>query len=195
MNLLQQGQTEEQVLSRILASQEFYTRAQTLISTGTADERYVQALYGLLLDRTGEPDGVASWLGGLPTLGRQGVALGFLAGPTGREFRMDQFEGYYDALLHRPSDQPSLNDWVFSNLDMGSIRIAFETATRILYQRVGRRRRPRRAYLHPCMNTSPSTRSTRSSASRNVSAIFSTPRPPIGVGAPAPPARHGAMKT
>ena len=129
VNLLQQGQTEEQVLSRILASQEFYTRAQTLIATGSADERYVQALYGLLLDRTGEPDGVASWLGGLPTLGRQGVALGFLAGPTGREFRMDQFEGYYDALLHRPSDQPGLNDWVFSNLDMSAVRIGFEATT------------------------------------------------------------------
>ena len=129
VNLLQQGQTEEQVLSMILASQEFYTRAQTLIATGSADERYVQALYGLLLDRTGEPEGTAAWLGGLPSLGRQGVALGFLAGPSGSEFRMDQFEGYYDALLHRPSDQPGLNDWVFSNLDMSAVRIGFEATT------------------------------------------------------------------
>ena len=35
--------TEEQVLSQILASNEFYARAQTLISSGTPDQRYVEA--------------------------------------------------------------------------------------------------------------------------------------------------------
>ena len=31
---------------------------------------------------------------------------------TGTEFRSDQFEGYYNALLHRPSDPGGLGFWV-----------------------------------------------------------------------------------
>ena len=81
----------------------------------------------MLLDRTGEPTGVANWLGGLPSLGRQGVALGFLTGATGQEFRNDQFEGYYNALLHRPDDPKGLNGWVFTNLDIASVRVSFES--------------------------------------------------------------------
>jgi hypothetical protein len=124
-NLLLAGHSEEQVLSLFLASPEFYARAQTLIPTGSADERYVQALYLLLLDRTGEASGVAGWLGALPTFGRQGVALGFL---HSQEFRTDQSEGYYNALVHRPDDRPGLNAWVLSNLDIGSIRVGFEAS-------------------------------------------------------------------
>ena len=48
--MLQQGQSKEQVLSDILAVPEFHV--QTLTGAGTADERYVQALYLFLLDRT-----------------------------------------------------------------------------------------------------------------------------------------------
>ena len=46
------GQTEEQVLSILLGSQEFFNRAQTLAGSGTADERFVKALYQLLFNRT-----------------------------------------------------------------------------------------------------------------------------------------------
>ena len=46
---------------------------QTLIGAGTPDERFVQALYLLLLGRTGEASGVAGWVAGLPSLGRQGA--------------------------------------------------------------------------------------------------------------------------
>jgi hypothetical protein len=65
-------------------------------------------------------------------MGRQGVALGFLAGPSATEFRTDQFEGYYNALLHRPDnpdglDPNGLNNWVMSNLDIEAVRIAFES--------------------------------------------------------------------
>jgi probable HAF family extracellular repeat protein len=125
VGLLLQGQTEEAVLSGILSSPEFYARAQTLIGSGTADERYVQALYLLLLNRTGEASGVAGWVGGLPTQGRQGVARGFLAAT---EFRTDLFEAYYNALLHRPDDAAGISDWVFSNLDAASVRMGFEAA-------------------------------------------------------------------
>jgi hypothetical protein len=51
------------------------------------------------------------------------VALAML---HGQEFRTYQFEGYYNALLHRPNDLAGLNGWVMSNLDMHSVRIGFE---------------------------------------------------------------------
>jgi hypothetical protein len=130
VNLLLTGQAEEQVLSGILASPEFYARTQTLSSSGTADERYVQGLYLLLLNRRGDALEMAGLLNVLPVVGRQGMALGFLKSP---EFRTDQFEGYYNALLHRPSnpdnmDPNSLNNWVFSNMDMSTVRIGFESS-------------------------------------------------------------------
>src|SRR5207302_855887 len=78
VNLLLAGQTDEQVLSLILGSAEFYDRAQALSSSGTADERYVQALYQLLLNRTGGAVEVAGWVGALPQNGRPAVALAFL---------------------------------------------------------------------------------------------------------------------
>ncbi len=128
VNLLRQGQSEEQVLSGILGGDEFNARAQTPIGSGSANERYVQALYLVLLDRPGDASGVADWTAAVPSEGRQAVALGFLTGPADTEFRTDQFEGCYNALLHRPDDQPSLNNWIMSNLDIGSVRVDFESS-------------------------------------------------------------------
>ena len=50
-----------------------------------------------------------------------------------QEFRTDDFEGYYNALLHRPSnpdntDPNGLNGWVISSLDVSSVRIDFEAS-------------------------------------------------------------------
>jgi hypothetical protein len=89
------------------------------------DQNYVQALYQLLLGRQGGDAEVAGWVGALPQLGTQGVALGFL---QSQEFRTDQFEGYYNALLHRPDDPAGLNGWVMSNLDMHAVRLGFEAS-------------------------------------------------------------------
>jgi len=125
VNQLLQGQNEEAVLSGILDSSEFYTRAQTLIGSGSADERYVQALYLVLLNRAGDAPGATGWLNALPSLGRQGVASAFL---TSSEFRTDAFEGYYNALLHRPDDPQALQDFVFSNLDINTVRLSFEAS-------------------------------------------------------------------
>jgi hypothetical protein len=125
VNQLLQGQTDEQVLSLILASTEFDNRAQTLSSTGTADQRFVQALYQLLLNRTGAASEVAGWINALPALGRQGVALSFL---DSAEFRTDQFEGHYNALLHRIDDPTGLSGWVASGLDIETVRVAFESS-------------------------------------------------------------------
>jgi hypothetical protein len=126
VNLLHAGQTEEQALSFLLGSAEFFNRAQTLVASGTPQERFVQALYLLLLDRTAAPNEVAGWVNALPVLGRQGVAQGFL---MSREFRTYQFEGFYNALLHRPSaagDQPFISGLVVSSTDFRTARILFE---------------------------------------------------------------------
>jgi hypothetical protein len=125
VGLLGAGQREEQVLGYILGSTEFYNRAQTLVASGTAQERYVQALYLVLLDRTASDSDVAFWVNVLSQADRPAVALGFL---QSQEFRTDQFEGYYNALLRRPSnpdhtDPDGLNGWVFSNLDVGTVRL------------------------------------------------------------------------
>jgi hypothetical protein len=125
VGLLSQGQTEEQVLSQILASPEFFGRAQGLVTSGSADERYAQALYLVLLNRTGSPAEVAAWAAAVPSQGRQGVALGFLTSP---EFRGYQFEGYYNALLRRPVDPLGLSAWVLSTLNVEDVRVAFEAS-------------------------------------------------------------------
>src|SRR5262249_11921942 len=134
VSLLLQGQTEESVLSQILAGPEFYVHAQTLGLSGDADHQFAGALYLLLLNRTGSSADVDGWAGVLPALGRQGVALGLL---TSHEFRTDDFEGYYNALLHRPSnpgnlDPNGLHGWVFSNLDVGAVRTGFEASPEFL---------------------------------------------------------------
>jgi hypothetical protein len=124
-NLLVHGQTEEQVLSQILATSEFFNHAQTLGFGGSADSQYVQALYELLMHRAGGSAEVAGWVGDLPTQGRQGVALGFRGSA---EFRTDQFEGYYNALLHRPDDSAGLSAWLSSGADVFAARLGFEAS-------------------------------------------------------------------
>ena len=125
VNLLEQEQPEEQVLSDILGGSEFFARAQALAPSGTPTERYVQALYQALLGRPGGGAEVAGWDAQVAALGTQGVALDFL---FSREFRADQFEGYYNALLHRPDDPAGLAFWANSPLDMGTARLGFEAS-------------------------------------------------------------------
>jgi hypothetical protein len=45
---------------------------------------------------------------------------------------MDQFEGYYDVLLHRPSDPTGLNGYVYASIDMQAVRMLIETSTEFL---------------------------------------------------------------
>ena len=127
VNLLLKGNTEEQVLSSILATAEFYYRAQTLVSSGTPDERFVGALYRLLLNRTPSQSEVTGWVRLLPSLGRQGAAIAFL---KSTEYRGIVVRAYYSALLHRsqPPSQSEANFWVLSALDLGNIRASFESS-------------------------------------------------------------------
>ena len=85
----------------------------------------MQALYEVLLNRTGIANDVTGWVNLLPTLGTVGVAQAFL---TGQEFRTDAFEGYYNVLLHRPDDAAGLHGWVVSNLSLGDVRTGFESS-------------------------------------------------------------------
>jgi hypothetical protein len=120
---LLRGATEEQVLSGILGSGEFASRANTMFTTGSANERLVRALYSLLLNRSAGSAEVSGWVNLLPQVGGSGVALGFL---TSREFRTDMVSGFYTALLNRDADLAGLIGWVNSNLDLTSIRVALE---------------------------------------------------------------------
>jgi hypothetical protein len=126
VQLLTSGQSEEQVLSKLLGLNEFYARAQTVIGSGTPDERFVQALMLDLWNRVGSPADIATLVSLLPQFGRAGLALKLLQTP---EFRTNQFEGYYNVLLHRPeADAASLTALVASGMDMRTVRFIFETS-------------------------------------------------------------------
>jgi hypothetical protein len=125
VNLLLQGIGEEQVLAAILASPEYYQHAQTLGTSGTADQQFVQSLYHLLLNRTGTDAEVGSWVSALPTLGRGGVAVGIL---MSSEFHKDLIEAYYNVLVHRPSETAGFNHWLNSGLDDYHLRLAFDSS-------------------------------------------------------------------
>jgi hypothetical protein len=127
VDALLHGATEEQILAEILGSDEFLNRSATLSSPGTVTERYVRSLYTLLLNRTAGPDEVNGWQGVLPSAGRSGVAAAFLRSP---EYRSNVVDGYYMGLLHRTAT-PSfaeMNCWVFTNLDLLTIRVGFESS-------------------------------------------------------------------
>jgi hypothetical protein len=123
VDLMFLGATEEQILSRILSSQEYSDRTIAMFTTGTNDERYVQSLYFFLLNRTPTASEVSSWTAQLPAIGREAAALGFL---QSSEFRTDTVTLFYSALLQRSPDQASLASWVNSGLPLGQVRLGFE---------------------------------------------------------------------
>jgi hypothetical protein len=125
VNALLLGESEEGVLSSILGSDEFYLRAQTLEFSGSADERYVEALYQVLLGRTATSNEQGSVMDIFIQVGTEDLALGFL---DSQEFRADQVEGCYAAWLHRPSDGFGRNGWVESGLGLSGIGVGIESS-------------------------------------------------------------------
>jgi hypothetical protein len=114
------------VLAGILSSPEFFARAQTLIATGTPDERYAQALYQVLMGRTASATEVTQWvtfIAARPDVGLFATALDFV---NSSEFRANSIEGYYVALLHRPSDPVGFSGWFNSPLRLPDIVIIFQ---------------------------------------------------------------------
>jgi hypothetical protein len=116
---LQGGQTQEQVLASFLSTPEFASRANTLIPTGTPDERYLQALYQVLLQRPATEVELSSWLNALPSLQRRGVAL-VLLGST--EYRSLQVAAMYSALLGRAAPPEEVAAWASSPFDLLTIQ-------------------------------------------------------------------------
>jgi hypothetical protein len=116
------GESEEKVLAAFLSSDEFYNHAQQMVATGTADQRYVTALYEFVLNRQPTSAELSSWVTALPTLGRAGVATAFV---DSIEFREGVVAAFYVNLLSRPADLAGLIAWASSNLDLQQIREAF----------------------------------------------------------------------
>jgi hypothetical protein len=120
---LENGATEEQVLAGILSSPEFAAHANALIGGANADSNYVQALFKLLLNRTGSTAEVNAWLAVIPS-GRTAVAMGFLSSV---EYRGDVVTKLYGTLLDRPT-APAASEvagWVNSGLDILAIEVGF----------------------------------------------------------------------
>ena len=90
---------------------------------GYLEERYVQALYQVLLGRTGDPSEVAAWVNSGQA--NSAIASAFLGSG---EFRQDSIEAFYIALLHRPSDGSGFNGWFNSNLSLPDILIGIESS-------------------------------------------------------------------
>jgi hypothetical protein len=122
---LQQGQLDEMVLSQILGSAEFFNDAQSQVSTGTTQQRFVQALYQKVLNRTPQATEVAYWVNLLPQLGQSGVALAFM---DSMEYRLDLFTSYYETLLHRVPNPTEPQYWNGTGLDVSSVRIGIESS-------------------------------------------------------------------
>lgn len=123
------GQTEEQVLSQILGdpSHEFFDRAQTLIASNDLNANYVQALYLLLLGRSGSQAEVAGWVNALESnaLSRKDVALSFL---NGSEYRTVAVKADYIDQLHRSGSAAEIAGWVNSPLDLFSVRVGVKSS-------------------------------------------------------------------
>jgi hypothetical protein len=117
-------QPREQVLNQILGSVEFFGRAQVLIGSGTADQRFVGALYQLVLIRTGNSGEVGGWLILEPGLGRAGVAQSFL---QSLENRFNTFTGFANELLHHAPVQADLLNEVNGNSDIAAVRETIES--------------------------------------------------------------------
>jgi uncharacterized protein YkwD len=127
VNDLLQGAPEDQVQSAILGSAEFFNRTSLLENRGSGNDRYIAALYAVVLDRGATSNEISGWAATLTPTNRSIVAEGFL---QSSEYRADVVNSYYANLLHR-SAPPSASEvaaWAFSPLDFTTIRIGFESS-------------------------------------------------------------------
>jgi hypothetical protein len=122
INALQTGMTEEQVLNAFLSSPEFFSRAQQIGTSGDANVNFAQAMYQVVLNRTGSSFEVSEFALAAATLGRGAVANVFVTSP---EFRTDVITALYAAILHRLPDPLGLAAWLSSSLSLHDIRVAF----------------------------------------------------------------------
>src|SRR4029078_2915519 len=78
--------TEKQVLGSILASPEYYSRAQTVATGPTPDAKCVRSLFQDLLGRPGSASEVAFWSNLVPTSGPAAAIQGILGSLEARTF-------------------------------------------------------------------------------------------------------------
>ena len=115
------GQSVEQLLPAFLGTAEFGQRAAALIASGTPDERYIRALYTVLMQRPATTDEVSAWLAALPELGRDGVAAGLV---RSNEFRTLEIQGFYQEVYGQKADAADAALWAASPLHLLAIRDA-----------------------------------------------------------------------
>ncbi len=116
--LLQGG--EEQVAAGILGSVEFFQRAQSQIGTGTQVERFVRALYQVLMNRDPAASEVNGWVSFLASgATRSQVGFLFLASV---EYRDDVIRALYLTHLHRQPGDNEISLWSASTLDLRTAR-------------------------------------------------------------------------
>ena len=123
------GQTEEQVLSSILATAEYFGRGPAIngaaAGTPPSNTFFIESLYAQLLGRQASAGEISTFQGLVNSLGRQQVAYIIL---TSAEYRGDQVRLYYGSEILGRAMAPSageVNAWVTSGLDLTSIRVAF----------------------------------------------------------------------
>jgi hypothetical protein len=117
-NMLLGGDKEETVLSAFLSTREFSQRAEALVPAGTPDERFLSALYQLVLGRAAEPAELESWLQGA-SLDRQQASLALV---RSIEFRTQQIAGFLQEALSREATPSELEIWANTPFDLLSIR-------------------------------------------------------------------------
>jgi hypothetical protein len=119
VRLLLAGQPQEAVLSAFLGTEEFHRRAEAMSAAGTPDEKFVQSLHVLLLQRAATPPEVGAWLSALPTLERQGLASCLL---RSQEFRALQVASFFQELLPDSAPPAEVGEWAASPFDLLTIR-------------------------------------------------------------------------
>jgi len=121
VNFLHNGGTLEQVITGIVTSAEFQSRAAQLGGTGTPQEQLVRTLYLTLLQRDASPAEVTQALNSISQSGINAVVNGIL---TSREFLTLEVSNLYQTLFHRTADLPGLTGWVNSHLGLLELREA-----------------------------------------------------------------------
>ncbi len=121
INLLANGWTVEAVQIGLLAGAEYRVRFPS-------DAAYIASLFVSVLGRSPQ-GGTAFWLNQLPSLGRSGVAAGFV---LSTEYRTRQVTHlFFDLLKRTPATAPTAPQvaaWVDTGLDLLSLRVVFASS-------------------------------------------------------------------
>ena len=122
VNTMQHGASEEQVMTIILGSQEFFNRAQVLFVTGSADQRYITQLYQAALNRAPASSEVTFWVGMMQSRGAMGVSSILM---SSMEFRAIGIRADYTTFLGRTPSSAEVNGWATSVASLQGIRDTF----------------------------------------------------------------------